>query len=804
MQQLLAKNSWLTTFFALAVVFLIGQSTAQAITVYAVTQANGLVRFDSATPNTVTAVGAITGLQTGENIAGLDFRPATGQLFALALNGTTARLITINTATGAASTVANNSTFTVAGTSFGFDFNPSVDRIRLVSNTGQNLRLNPVTGGIAATDTNLNPGTPSVVGAAYLGNFNGATAADSPLFVYDTSTNPDTIYLQNPPNGGTLANPITVTGVNAVGDVQFDATSATNQTFASGVNAGVPFFAELVSGTITPITQTYRGIAVEVGALPSLTVYGLTTTNQLVRFDSSRPNVLLQTTAITGVGAGETLTGIDYRPANGLIYAASASRIYTINPATGVATPGAAIAPVVAGTNFGFDFNPVPDRLRIVADTDQNYRINVDTGLNTVDTPVAYQAGDPNAGQNPNIVSAAYTNNFAGATTTVLRVIDSNLDIIATQIDPNAGVLQTAGSLGFNTTENVGYDFNSGNIPVLSLTIQGSTGSGLYTVMGNPTRAVFVGQIGAGTTILRGLTVAPGSAATNTRPLNFDGDTDADYSVFRPSNNTFLVNTNVNGGFSTVQFGRAESDTITPGDYDGDGRADYAVRRDSTATFFVLNSNGNVFQSFVFGLPGDEPVQRDYDADGRTDFAVVRRAQGTPQNPGAMTWFVQSSVTNTLRSEQFGVSSDTVAPGDYDGDGRSDLAVFRGNVNQPATFFVQQSLLGFRTVQWGLGGDLVVPGDYDGDARTDFAVLRAGTQFTWFVFQSTTNSGIGVQWGAKPDLSVQADYDGDGRTDFAVWRPQTGTFFVLRRSGSAIQFPFGTNGDFPLANYDTH
>ena len=188
---------------------------------YAVSETNNLLIFNP-TMATTTINKPITGLQMGENILGIDMRPATGQLFAL---GSTSRLYTINTANGAA-TLVGSGPFKPAlnGTSFGLDFNPTVDRIRLVSNAGQNLRLHPVLGTVAATDMNLNPGTPSVDAAAYTNNFAGATATT----LYDIDFAADKLYIQNPPNNGTLVEvgPLGV-NVNAANGFDIGGTSAT-------------------------------------------------------------------------------------------------------------------------------------------------------------------------------------------------------------------------------------------------------------------------------------------------------------------------------------------------------------------------------------------------------------------------------------------------------------------------------------------------------------------------------------------------------------------------------------------------
>lgn len=529
------------------------------------------------------------------------------------------------------------------------------------------------------------------------------------------------------------------------------------------------------------------------------TAFGVTTTNQLVRFDSATPGTTVTVGTITGLQTGENILGIDIRPATGQIYAiGSTSRLYIINRATGVATQvGTAGAFTLTGTEFGFDFNPVPDRIRVVSNTGQNIRLNPNDGT-LAGTDTALNPGTPT------VTAAAYTNSFGGATTTTLYVIDTAADTLnlqgsinGTPTSPNAGTLTSVGALGFDVTATNGFDIQPGSgIAFAALQVAGELTSKLFTVNLSTGAATLVGVIGAATP-LRGLTVQSGSPASGRTVLDFDGDGRTDMAVLRFSNNTRYINRSSNNSFYSFQFGLT-SDIETPGDYDGDGLADTAVWRPSNGVFYVLRSSNGALQTYQFGLSGDEPVARDYDGDGKTDFAVVRRTATQ------MVWYINNSATNTFRIETFGLNSDVTAPGDYDGDGRFDLATYR-NQSGNGVFYIQRSTLGYQVVQFGLFSDLVVPGDYDGDGKTDFAVVRQGSSYTWFILRSSDGGFSSPQLGSKGDFTVQGDYDGDGRTDVAVFRPFNGTFYVHRSTTGIPTFSvFGQNGDYPIANYDTH
>ena len=192
---------------------------------------NTLVFFNSDNFSNVTRIG-VKGLQSGENLLGIDYRPNTGQLFGV---GSSSRLYSINAVTGAATQVGTGQfAVPLSGTSFGVDFNPVADRLRVVSDAGQNLRLNPDTGAIVdgdavtagiQADGNLNGATTSLVATAYTNSFKGTTATAE--FGINAAT--DQLFSQNPFNAGTQ------TLVGALG-VDFGSNTGLDITFSNGVN----------------------------------------------------------------------------------------------------------------------------------------------------------------------------------------------------------------------------------------------------------------------------------------------------------------------------------------------------------------------------------------------------------------------------------------------------------------------------------------------------------------------------------------------------------------------------------------
>jgi uncharacterized protein (TIGR03437 family) len=509
-------------------------------TIFALTAGNNLLSFNSGTPGQIASTRSIAGLMPGEVLQGIDFRPATGQLFAVSNAN---RVYTINTTSGLATPVSGTPLATpLNGTAFGFDFNPQPDRIRVVSNARQNLRLNPNDGTVAGTDTTLafaamdmnSSQNPNVVGAAYTDNVAGTTTTT--LYVIDS--NLDILALQgsvggtpNSPNGGQLTT-VGALGVNTNDSVGFDIAPQTGAAFASlttqDATSSTLYTVNLTPGAMMAATtaigtigggEVIRDIAVGVRVE---TVFAVTAGNVLVSFNSLTPGTILSRVPISGLQMNENVLGIDFRPASGQLFAlGSTSRLYTINLTSGAATAvgTAPFTPALNGTSFGFDFNPVPDRIRLVSDAEQDLRLNPNDGtVAGTDTNLAFAAMDMNSTANPNVVGAAYTNNFAGSMSTTLYVIDSNLDILARQgspggspVSPNSGQLFTVGGLGMDTTDQVGFDIaDCWGTAYASLTTAGMMQSQLVRInllTGAATPIAGIGMMGM-TDVIRDIAIA--------------------------------------------------------------------------------------------------------------------------------------------------------------------------------------------------------------------------------------------------------------------------------------------------------
>jgi trimeric autotransporter adhesin len=485
---------------------------------------NTLVSFNSNNLSRVSSI-PVTGIDG--SLLGIDTRPANGLIYGI----TTANTIyTINPTTGIATKVNTLSTPFTATSVSGFDFNPVADRLRLVGDNDQNFRINvdtgavTVDGNLAFATGDVNAGDdPIVTAAAYTNSLAGTTTTQ----LFDIDAAQDLLLLQNPPNNGALTT-IGSLGVDFGSLSGFDIVSSSpgnNAAFAT--TNGKLYSIDLGTGAATNLgtvgsgsSQIYKGlIAAPAPDINPIAVdsqfFGLTNDNKLVSFNPSSPN---QTATISIFGVDAPLIGIDTRPANGLIYGiTTANTIYTINPNTGIATKISTLStPFTATSVSGFDFNPVADRLRLVGDNDQNFRINVDTGAVTVDGNLAFAAGDANASNNPTLTAAGYTNSFAGTTSTQLYDIDAALNALVLQNPPNNGTLTTIGQLGIDVDALSGFDIvSTSNGNNAAFAVSNSTLYGIDLLTGAATNVGAIVSSSADTSKLQGLATVSSSKIVN-------------------------------------------------------------------------------------------------------------------------------------------------------------------------------------------------------------------------------------------------------------------------------------------------
>ncbi|MGH8810122.1 MAG: DUF4394 domain-containing protein, partial [Noviherbaspirillum sp.] len=215
----------------------------------------------------------------------------------------------------------------------------------------------------------------------------------------------------------------------------------------------------------------------------------------------------------------ETVHGIDYRVAKGWLYAlGSTGRVYRINAGSGAAQMigNGPLAVALAGTEFGFDFNPTVDRIRLVGNSGQNMRVHPDTGVVTdsdanapgiqTDGALAYAAGDVNAGKTPAVVAAAYTYNKRDEKITTNFAIDAAQGALVTQgtregkspaISPNTGQLLTVGAMGIGAFQRASFDIaDVSGAAFAAITRSGEQTSGWYEIDLNSGKATLIGRIG--------------------------------------------------------------------------------------------------------------------------------------------------------------------------------------------------------------------------------------------------------------------------------------------------------------------
>lgn len=465
-------------------------------------------------PNNVVSSIKIRLLEAEDQLVGIDYRPKDEKLYAVGLLG---NLYTLDPNTGVATflrkliadptdtTDGNESFSQIVGDAnlISVNFNPAADRLRVITNTGQNLRINVDTGA-TITDGAINPtaNNPVIVAAAYTNAFAGT--ATTKLYSIDQTS--DRIYLQNA-NAGTLGSSAPLgDNLDTQGGGGFDIDPINNVGYAALKISGSYKFYQLnlanvgtANNTVfntTDLANYYttgeiRGIALKRAKDTTAAGIGLSSNNKLIRFALNNPNSVTEKN-ITGLLVDEKFVGIDYRLRNstersGQLYGlTNKANLYTINPETGAAilvnTLKAATDSTftnLEGTAFAVDFNPAADRLRVISNTGQSLRINVDTGDTIRDGDIKGIAGAI-------ISAAAYSNSFKTSVMglgTELFDLDQTNQIVVKQDPPNTGTLNRIGGLGINLGLDNGFDIAGGDNGYALATVVNASGSSvLYRV----------------------------------------------------------------------------------------------------------------------------------------------------------------------------------------------------------------------------------------------------------------------------------------------------------------------------------
>lgn len=375
-------------------------------------------------------------------------------------------------------------------------------------------------------------------------------------------------------------------------------------------------------------------------------------------------------------------------------------------------------------------------------------------------------------------------------------------------------VIATPTTAGDYRTTGAGGAGQTNPPPVTNLT---AAFSGIPTSNGTWTLRVTDGGGGDTGSVSAATLTLTGAAAPMQHVVDFDGNGKTDFATVRntgggPSGQvTWYIQSDlgVNSGFL---WGIA-TDFFVPADYDGDGKTDIAVWRPgaaTVATWYILQSNGFTLRQEAFGQTGDDStVVGDYSGDGKADLAVYRSGAAAGQQS---TWYYRSALAGPVTFVPWGQNGDFPAPGDYDGDGKYDFVIQRNFGGGQAAFWTLKSNLTVAPLQvFGTPTDVIVPGDYDGDGKTDIATIRgSGGAIIWNYRPSGGGADVNfVPFGASAtDFATQGDYDGDGKTDRAIWRPNADPtqnyFWVLGSTAGVSQREWGQNGDYPVANFNSH
>jgi uncharacterized delta-60 repeat protein len=439
------------------------------------------------------------------------------------------------------------------------------------------------------------------------------------------------------------------------------------------------------------------------------------------------------------------------------------------------------------------------------------------------------------------------------------RNFDKDFDFAVVRYSSNGSLDQTFNGNGIATTNITGSDFGSGlviqpdgklvaagfsetagQVRYFALARYNANGSpdtsfGLPNMGGTVITDFVIGQSSASSVALQrdGRIVAGGWVRNADMDLDFalarynnDGSLDTSFdgdgrvtisgfqyddesvaSVAVQSNGRIVAAGYVFGLYASFTIARFDPNGSLDNTFGSNGKAYASFGEYSLGQAAIIEPNGKIVVAGVddtcsggpsctdFAIArfvGDVRSNFDYDGDGRSDMSVFR--------PSDRNWYLLRS-RDGFTGVNFGLTTDKIAPADFDRDGRTDVAVYRPEAG--AWYWLNSSNGAFNSIQFGTAEDLPLPGDYDGDGKADLTVFRP-SQGTWYRQNSSNGTFFGFQFGANGDVPTVGDFDGDGKNDLGIWRPSNGDWYNIRSSnGSVFGERFGQSGDkIAPADYD--
>ena len=428
---------------------------------------NQIFIYNTTDPGTVIVAFNITDVGVGETLTNIDFRPATGDIYATSNK----QLYLIDGAIFAVYPIGSPIDTTLYGNIIGMEFDAVTDTIIFITDTGMDMLVSPITGEQLENITINN----ATVSLAVDNNLSGAST--STLYFLDATTS--ALYKRNSTSDTNLIKVGSGLGINITATIGFDIAPNGQAIACVQISDTLSLYlVDLTSGTLSQklgnISESLTSIAVQTAGVAYATQ---TSNNQLLYLNIVDSNYILTSKNITGLQPNETIIGIDLVPPNGILFGlGSSSRLYSIDmgSAAAEAVGSDPFTPALNGTAFGMDFNPVSGLFQVVGNTGQSIVIDLGTGNVTKQYP------DLNPGM-PSVTAIAFTDNYVGAENTTLYGIDTSSNQLVQIEDPETSALTDIGPLGVVVDDNNGFDISGASgLAYALLTVNGSTS--LYAI----------------------------------------------------------------------------------------------------------------------------------------------------------------------------------------------------------------------------------------------------------------------------------------------------------------------------------